>query len=186
MWRVTVRAFWIKTAVYCTFLFVHLVFVHRRSNCQNITSHFRKVLHIPPKNVRIKFAQAFLVSVWHFEMPYTNQKRLSKFYSNVFGWDMQYLPKMGSYVLAITSPVDKNQMHKKKGAINGGFYPKGPYGNTPHLVISVGNLEKHIETVKKEGGKTVGKSMDITGIGKFIMLRDTEGNRAGMLQAPLT
>jgi len=135
------------------------------------------------KNTKRKRVSNGMSPVVHFEMPYTNQKRLSKFYSNVFGWDMQYLPKMGSYVLAITSPVDKNQMHKKKGAINGGFYPKGPYGNTPHLVISVGNLEKHIETVKKEGGKTVGKSMDIPGIGKFIMLRDTEGNRVGMLQS---
>ena len=123
--------------------------------------------------------------VVHFEMPYQDPKRLSKFYIKVFGWNMQYLPKMGSYVLATTSPVDKNQMHKKKGAINGGFYPKGPYGNTPHLVISVDNLEKHIEIVKKSGGKIVGKVMDIPGIGKFIMLKDTEGNRVGMLQASM-
>ena len=47
--------------------------------------------------------------VVHFEMPYTDNKRVAKFYKNVFGWGMQYLPKMGSYVLATTSPVDKNQ-----------------------------------------------------------------------------
>ena len=123
--------------------------------------------------------------VIHFEMPYKDPKRVAKFYASTFGWGMQYLPTMGKYVLATTSPVDKNQMHKKKGAINGGFYPKGPYGNTPHLVISVDNLEKHIEIVKKSGGKIVGKVMDIPGIGKFIMLKDTEGNRVGMLQASM-
>lgn len=121
--------------------------------------------------------------VVHFEMPYKDPKKVSKFYSSVFGWDMQYLPKMGKYVLATTSPVDKNQMHKKKGAINGGFYPRGGYGNIPHLVISVDNLEKHMDVVKMNGGKIDGKPMDIQGIGKFVMLVDSEGNRVGMLQA---
>lgn len=124
--------------------------------------------------------------VVHFEMPYSSPKRVSKFYEQVFGWDMQYLPKMGKYVLATTSPVDKNQMHKKKGAINGGFYPKSQtYGGT-HFVISVDDLEKHIEIVKKAGGKVQGKPMDIAGIGKFIMIKDSEANLVGMLQpAPM-
>ncbi len=118
----------------------------------------------------------------HFEMPYSDPKRLSKFYGEAFGWNMQYLPKMGSYVLATTSPVDKKGMHKKKGAINGGFYPKGDYGNNPHLVISVDNLKKHMEIVKTNGGKILGKVMDIPGVGKFVMIQDTEDNRVGMLQ----
>lgn len=90
---------------------------------------------------------------------------------------------MGKYVLATTSPVDKNQMHKKKGAINGGFYPRGGYGNVPHLVISVDNLTKHMAIVKKAGGKIIGDPMDIPGIGKFVMIEDSEDNRVGMLQA---
>lgn len=120
--------------------------------------------------------------VVHFEMPYKNPKRVTKFYESVFGWDMQYLPKMGKYVLATTSPVDKNQMHKKKGAINGGFYPQSStYGET-HFVISVDDLKKHMEIVKKAGGKVLGKPMDIPGIGKFVMFKDSEGNLVGMIQ----
>ena len=120
--------------------------------------------------------------VVHFEMPYKDAKRLSKFYSKVFGWGMQYLPKMGSYVLATTSPLDKKGMHKNKGAINGGFFPVMKNNKIPHLVISVDDLAKHTEIVKKAGGKTIGKIMDIPGIGKFIMIKDSEGNRVGMLQ----
>lgn len=120
--------------------------------------------------------------VVHFEMPYVNPKRVAKFYEKVFGWKMQYLPKMGKYVLATTSPVDKKGMHKKKGAINGGFYPKDKtYGGT-HFVLSVDNLEKHIEVVKKAGGKVQGKPMDIPGVGLFVMIKDSEGNKVGMLQ----
>ena len=120
--------------------------------------------------------------VIHFEMPYKDPKRVSKFYKSTFGWGMQYLPNMGSYVLATTSLIDKKGMHKKKGAINGGFYQKGPYGSVPHLVISVDNLEKHMDIVKKAGGKIAGKRMDIPGGGKFVMFKDSEGNRVGMLQ----
>jgi len=122
--------------------------------------------------------------VVHFEMPYSNPKRVAGFYKKAFGWDMQFLPKMGNYVLATTSPVSKNNMHVKKGAINGGFYPKQKKGdNTVHFVISVDNLEKHISVIKKAGGKVLGKPMDVPGVGKFIMVKDTEGNKVGMLQS---
>ena len=40
-------------------------------------------------------------SVVHFEMPYEDAKRVSDFYSQVFGWDMQNAgPDMGNYILA--------------------------------------------------------------------------------------
>jgi hypothetical protein len=120
--------------------------------------------------------------VKYLEMPYRDAKRVSKFYENAFGWGMQYLPKMGKYVLATTSPTDRKGMHKKKGAINGGFYPRGKEATSVHFVLSVDNLEKHMEIVKKAGGKVLGKPMDIPGIGVFAMFKDTEGNKVGMLQ----
>lgn len=66
--------------------------------------------------------------------------------------------------------------------INGGFYKKGKFGTMPHLVISVDDLKKHMGIVKKAGGKVVGKPMDIPGVGNFIMIKDSEGNKVGMLQ----
>lgn len=121
--------------------------------------------------------------VVHFEMPAVDKKRVKKFYENAFGWEMTQLgPEMGKYLLATTSPIDKKRMHIKKGAINGGFFQRGKEGKIPHLVISVDDLKKHIEIVKKAGGKIKGKPMDIMGIGKFVMIKDSEGNEVGMLQ----
>lgn len=121
--------------------------------------------------------------VVHFEMPAKDRKRVKKYYESVFGWQMNQLgADMGDYLLATTSPVDKKGMHLKKGAINGGFYQKGVYGTVPHLVIAVDDLKKHIQLVKKAGGKILGKPMNIQGIGTFVMTKDTEGNRIGMLQ----
>ena len=121
--------------------------------------------------------------VVHFEMPYKDVKRVSKFYEKAFGWDMDYLPDMGKYVMAYTEETDKKtQMIKKKGAINGGFYPESDsYGGT-HLVLTVDDLDKHMEVVKKAGGMLKGEPQDIPGVGRFVMIKDTEGNDVGMLQ----
>lgn len=122
--------------------------------------------------------------VVHFEMPAKDKRRVKKFYEVVFGWKMQQMgPEMGEYILATTTPVDKKtQRPKEPGAINGGFYQWGKDGKIPHLVISVDNLEKHMEVVKKAGGKIIGKPMDIPGVGNFVMFTDTEANKVGMLQ----
>lgn len=121
--------------------------------------------------------------VVHFEMPAEDKARVKEFYESVFGWQMTQLGSdMGDYLLATTSPVDENNMHKERGAINGGFYQKGGAGTVPHFVISVEDLEEHMEIVKKSGGEMLGEPMDIPGIGRFVMFKDTEGNRVGMLQ----
>jgi len=120
--------------------------------------------------------------VVHFEMPAKDLKRVKKFYETAFGWQMNQLgEEMGNYLLAGTSPMTKNNMYKNKGVINGGFWAvkKKDY---PHLVISVDDLKKHTAIVKKAGGKIIGKPMDIKGIGLFVMTKDSEGNKVGMLQ----
>lgn len=121
--------------------------------------------------------------VVHFEMPAEDKKRAKKFYEDAFGWKMIQLgPEMGDYLLAGTTPVDENNMHLNKGAINGGFYQKGEAGTIPHFVISVDNLKEHMEIVKKSGGEILGEPMNIPGIGDFVMFKDSEGNKVGMLQ----
>jgi predicted enzyme related to lactoylglutathione lyase len=121
--------------------------------------------------------------VVHFEMPAIDKARVKKFYENVFGWKMTQLGKdMGNYLVATTSPVDKNNMHKKKGAINGGFFKRGKEGIVPHIIIGVDDVKESINLTNKSGGKVLGKPMKIPGIGQFVMFKDTEGNRVGMLQ----
>lgn len=129
--------------------------------------------------------------VVHFEMPAKDKARVSKFYTEVFGWEMTQLgPEMGSYILAGTTEVDENNMAKNPGAINGGFfeYQDKEGFNIPHLVISVDNLEESMKMVEDAGGKIIGGAKgpgtidDIPGIGRYISFEDSEGNRVGMLQ----
>lgn len=123
--------------------------------------------------------------VVHFEMPYVDGKRVSKFYNSAFGWKMNDAgADMGHYLVAETAVTDKNRMVKTPGAINGGFYKKSKSTNPyPSFVISVDNLKKAMEAVKKAGGKIVGKPQDIPGVGAWAVFKDTEGNRVSLLEA---
>lgn len=134
--------------------------------------------------------------VVHFEMPAKDKKRVSDFYSKVFGWRMQQMGEdMGNYVLAHTTETDEKGMIQTKGAINGGFFQyQDKVGfNMPHLVIAVDNLEDSMKQVEEAGGKILGgasgegKIDDIPGIGRYVSFEDSEGNHVGMLQpAPRT
>jgi predicted enzyme related to lactoylglutathione lyase len=122
--------------------------------------------------------------VVHFEMPYKDGKRVSKFYQAAFGWDMQGAGEsMGNYIIATTAETDKSRMVKTPGTINGGFYPLKKASPEPSVVISVVDLKKSMALVKKAGGKIVAEPQDIPGIGLWVSFRDTEGNRVSMLQA---
>lgn len=122
--------------------------------------------------------------VVHFEMPYENSERLTKFYDTVFGWKLNKLGKeMGDYMTAATTETDDKRMVKTPGAINGGFYPKSSGAPLePSVVIAVDNIETAMKDITKAGGKLIGHPVDIPGVGKYISFTDTEGNRVSILQ----
>jgi len=123
--------------------------------------------------------------VVHFEMPYKDAARVSKFYAQAFGWDMKDIGKeMGNYITAGTAETDENRMVKTPGAINGGFYPleMSPQSTQPSVVISVDDIAQAMKDVEAAGGKLLGEPQDIPGIGKWVSFTDTEGNRVSILQ----
>ncbi len=122
--------------------------------------------------------------VVHFEMPYDDRTRMTKFYESAFGWQMQMLGEdMGNYVLATTTETDESGP-KKPGAINGGFFPKNPDwpAQYPSVVIAVDDVKESMQKVLDAGGQVIGEPMDIPGVGKYVSFIDTEGNRVSMLQ----
>jgi len=127
--------------------------------------------------------------VVHFEMPYTDRDRMVRFYSTVFGWEMNKLgPEMMDYVLAKTAepdPVrDGIMKDSARGSINGGFFPVKPDwpAQYPSIVIGVGNLEESMVLIRQNGGTVLGEPMEITGTGTYVSFTDTEGNRVSILQ----
>lgn len=122
--------------------------------------------------------------VVHFEMPAEDRKRMAQFYTKAFGWQTQMLgPDMGDYVVVTTTDSDDSGP-KKRGAINGGFYPKKEDwpAQYPSVVISVDDIEVAMDKVSEAGGKVLGEPMEIPGVGRYVSFSDTEGNRVSMLQ----
>lgn len=123
--------------------------------------------------------------VTHFEMAGEDLERMKKFYESAFGWKMeQFGPEMGNYVMAQTDVTDEQGMLKETNRINGGFYKKmgDPAMNAPSVVVAVPNLQEARERVEAAGGHAMTEPMDIPGVGTYLSIRDTEGNRVGVLQ----
>jgi uncharacterized protein len=130
--------------------------------------------------------------VVHFEMPAKDNARVKKFYEEAFGWGMNQMgDDMGGYIVATTTPSDPTTGRPTDpGAINGGFFQynaKNPHLQYPSIVIAVDDLKKAMEEVVKAGGEIIGgrkpkEPDDIPGIGLYIAIFDTEGNRVGLLQ----
>ena len=130
--------------------------------------------------------------VVHFEMPADNQKRMAKFYTDVFGWKIQQLgAEMGNYMVVSTSETDEKGHPTKPGMIDGGFYQNTKEMNSPHpsVVIAVDDIRESMKKVSEAGGKILGgdpnkpgEPGDIPGVGLYCSFIDTEGNRVSMLQ----
>ena len=122
--------------------------------------------------------------VVHFEMPYEDKVRLSNFYANAFGWQLQPLgEEMGNYVVATTAETRDNRP-VQPGTINGGFFEKKPDwpAQYPSVVIAVDDITQAMAVVKQAGGEVLGEPMEIPGVGSYVSFMDTEGNRVSMLQ----
>jgi len=122
--------------------------------------------------------------VVHFEMPYDNRERMTKFYESAFGWQAQMLGEdMGNYVVATTTETGKSGP-KKPGAINGGFFQKKPDwpAQYPSVVVAVDDIKVAQKKVRDAGGELLGEPMEIPGVGQYVSFSDTEGNRVSMLQ----
>ncbi len=122
--------------------------------------------------------------VVHFEMPYIDAGRMTRFYQTAFGWETKKLgEEVGNYVLAMTGESDGNGP-KKPGMINGGFYPhkSGWPDQYPSVVIAVDDIDEAVKNITEAGGKVLGEAMEIPGVGRYVSFHDTEGNRVSILQ----
>ena len=123
--------------------------------------------------------------VVHFEMPYRDADRASRFYAQAFGWRMQALgAAMGDYILAPTGETDSPAPGAVRGAIIGGLFPCKPDWPMQHpsVVIGVPDIRAAMARVAAAGGEVLGEPMAIPGVGEYVSFTDTEGNRQSMLQ----
>jgi predicted enzyme related to lactoylglutathione lyase len=116
--------------------------------------------------------------VVHFEIPFDDADRASKFYADTFGWQMMSMPEMG-YVMVSTGPSG-DQGPTESGFINGGMLKREGEWTAPNLVVDVANLEDALKTVSENGGTTVVERQPVGDMGFTAYFRDSEGNLVGL------
>ncbi|MDX2250498.1 MAG: VOC family protein [Bacteroidia bacterium] len=115
-----------------------------------------------------------MARVNHFEIPVDDAARASKFFSEVFGWQISQWGDQ-PYWMAVTGD-DPN------AGINGALIqrtdPPQPVVNT----IEVANIDDTIVNIRAAGGVIVMDKMPIPTVGHMIYFLDTEGNTHGAIQ----
>lgn len=115
-------------------------------------------------------------TVVHFEIPAEDPGKLSKFYSDVFGWKFEKSPMPDmDYWLISTGPRGKS--------VGGGMYRKMRSNEGPRNFIQVDKIDKHIELFKNAGGKELVEKMEIPQMGWSFIGMDPEGNVIALFEA---
>ncbi len=108
----------------------------------------------------------------HIELSAKDRKALSRFYTDVFGWEMQHLD-------------DMNYTTFKAGdGVGGGFNPiteTNPVG-TVLIYIETDDVTASLNDIKKAGGTIISPEMEIPNTGKFGIFRDPQGNMIGLFK----
>jgi len=122
--------------------------------------------------------------VVHFEIPADDVARASAFYGSIFGWDLQDMSGQGmDYTIAMTVPVDEQQMPTERGAINGGMMKRSDDTPSPVITIEVASIDDAMKRIEGGGGSVVHPRQEIPGMGAFAYFKDSEGNTMGLWES---
>jgi len=110
----------------------------------------------------------------HFEIPVQDTERMSRFYSELFGWKFAKAPMEGMEYWLISTAGD--------GSLGGGMYRKMQETDKPRFYMQVENIDEHTERFKKAGGTVIVEKQEVPGTGFTVIGADPEGNAIGLFQ----
>jgi predicted enzyme related to lactoylglutathione lyase len=118
----------------------------------------------------------------HFEIHASDPAKLSKFYAEVFGWQITHMPQFDYYLI--------NTGDGDGPGINGGYVKRmGPGAAAGAAVnafvcsLGVASLDAALETALKAGAEVALPKMAIPGVGWQAYIRDPDENIVGLHQA---
>ena len=112
--------------------------------------------------------------VSHFDIPADDQKRVQKFYKEVFGWKFKKWDGPMDYWMAKTGT--------KEPGIDGGMSKRMPGQIGMTNTINVPSIEKFSKKIMENGGQLIIPKMAISKVGWFAQCMDTEGNMFGIIE----
>lgn len=113
--------------------------------------------------------------VVHFEIAAEDPERTSKFYGDVFGWQINKWDGPTDYWMAATG-------ENGQPGIDGALMRKNGQPNSIINSIDVPSVDEYLERVTQSGGQVAHPKMAIPGIGYFAYCTDPENNIFGIIQ----
>ncbi len=115
-------------------------------------------------------------SLVHFEIPVNDPERMSKFYSEAFGWSFESSPMSEgqTYWTISTGPQGKS--------LGGGMYKKQGPDELVRLYVGDEDLEGAIARFEKAGGSLVNR-FEVPGMVTGALMRDPENNVVGIIKS---
>jgi uncharacterized protein len=112
----------------------------------------------------------------HFEIPVEDPERVSRFYTDVFGWQFQKWAGPTDYWLITTGPADQP-------GINGGLLKRRDPGQPMVNTIQMPSIDQAISAIEQHGGTIVVPKMAVPGVGWLAYFKDPEANIFGVMEA---
>lgn len=111
----------------------------------------------------------------HFEIVADDPDRLSRFYSDLFGWKFQKAPMPGDeYWLIETAPPGQG--------VNGGMLRRRDPQQRGINYIQVESVDEFIRKVESVGGRIMMPKTEVPGEGWFAVALDPQDNPFGLWQ----
>ena len=122
--------------------------------------------------------------VVHFEIPASDPDKLSEFYSQLFGWQINKMDMGGgfAYYMASTTETGEDGMPKNPGAINGGIYARTSEAERPMNYVDVPDIDAYMKKAESLGAKVLTPKQPIPGMGWSAQMLDPQGNAYGLYQ----
>jgi predicted enzyme related to lactoylglutathione lyase len=118
-------------------------------------------------------------TIVHFEIPADQPERATKFYRELFGWDIKKYEGSAAggmeYWMVQTVPTDAEGRPTRPG-VNGGLMPRMFKGQGPINYIAVDRVDEFVRKAERLGAKVLMGKHPVPGMGWFAQLADTEGN----------
>ena len=112
----------------------------------------------------------------HFEIYADDVDRASKFYTDLFGWEINKWdgPPQMDYRLVVTG--------REGHGIDGGITGRPHEGVAGVNYVDVESIEDYLGKVQTAGGRVLQPKIPIPGVGFVAICQDTEGNPIGFFQ----
>jgi predicted enzyme related to lactoylglutathione lyase len=116
-------------------------------------------------------------TIVHFEIPVDNPDRASKFYRELFGWEIKKFDAAAApeYWLVSTVPTDEKG-HPTRPGVNGGLMRRQHPEHQPVNYINVESVDEYVKKARRLGAEEVMPKTAVKQMGWFAWLKDTEGN----------